>query len=140
MKFRQGFVSNSSSCSFVVIGYKIPKDESYYEMLLERLIPEQWESYKEKYINGKGLSKSDIKSHITEMIYELPYDMYDNDENGFDSDTHMVIGDEISSGDNNILERNEINLNTYSIPSLEKIFNDENIKYEYVLITGTRMC
>ncbi len=27
MKLRQGFVSNSSSCSFVVIGIKVPKDK-----------------------------------------------------------------------------------------------------------------
>lgn len=143
MKRRMGFVSNSSSCSFVVIGYKISKDNHIKEKLMEFFNKDAWNEYKETYIsdweNADQYEKNDAFLDCQDF---LPFDVYDNEEDGYSSNTHMVIGDEIARSDDNQMEQEEISVDrlTKDDIKLVEFFDDNVIDYEKIVLTGTRMC
>jgi len=138
-----GFVSNSSSCSFVVIGYKISKDNHIKEKLMEFFNKDAWNEYKETYIsdweNADQYEKNDAFLDCQDF---LPFDVYDNEEDGYSSNTHMVIGDEIARSDDNQMEQEEISVDrlTKDDIKLVEFFDDNVIDYEKIVLTGTRMC
>jgi hypothetical protein len=78
MKKRVGFVSNSSSCSFVVNGLKIKKDYSIIEKLVKMLYPNRYQEYIDEYAGGE--SSGDIA--IDFLLEEDLLDIFDDVETG----------------------------------------------------------
>ena len=148
MKIRTGFVSNSSSCSFVVLGYKIPKDKSTVYNILTKLYPTEWEEYVLKYVfkDGKTVDMDnipDLHEHVQEFMYiSTEFQIYGNEEDGYSSDTHMVVGNEIASGDDDTFDTTEYKIEEFGVgmENLIEVLDDLDLEYEKVIITGTCLC
>jgi len=138
MKRRVGFVSNSSSCSFVVLGYKIPKNYNIITKIVKVLYPEKFTEYVKKY----GDRFTDIDELSREFILDNDiFELLDNDECGYDSDDFMVIGETIMEGDEIETDEIEIDISEYKpYKNIVKVLDDQNIDYKKILLTGIKMC
>jgi len=134
MKIRSGFVSNSSSSSFVLLGIKI-EDSNYQQLcenyldkeLLEKEIKEQKESkwYNEKY----GVEYSEIWWENNNTI------------EGFDiiqDDGPTYFGKTLAEGEYDYLENGSISLEEFNemIEKVKEKFPDKECKIWY----GTYAC
>ena len=101
MKIRNGFVSNSSSCSFMCIGYRIKRDDDEALMKLAKII------------NEKPLEKDDD-------IYDI---IYDSDEVIVDED-YIYIGftSEVHDYDYDVTEQ-EIEIDEIHKMANKELFN-----------------
>ena len=106
MKIRQGFVSNSSSSSFVAVGLKIPKIA---------LNDEMWR-----------------------VSNKVGYNIYNDGEDGYESDTHFVIGREIALEDDGYMESEEVTQEEMD-KMTDEIKEKFNVDGEVIIIAGTRM-
>jgi len=138
MKIRKGFVSNSSSCSFVVAGYEVKKDDNILFDMVSKMYPKETEEYIKKYPDW---SKYEIATSIIDMYGNI--EVLNDIEVGYNSDTHMVIGISLAEGDDcNMFDNNE-----YSFNDIAKLIKDigESLKKcgvdrKKVIVTGVRMC
>lgn len=69
MKFRNGFVSNSSSSSFIISGYKFEENKSTLKKILS--------AYKEKYPENYEKAESIVKEEYDVSAEENYDDIYD---------------------------------------------------------------
>jgi len=152
MKYRSGFVSNSSSCSFVLLGFKVDNNINTRIEILKNLAPEEWDKFMKEYCpeyyNG---TENDKRGCSQEFIYEVLEDKFkedltiaDDGETGYDKeDGKMVIGLEVARSYENTFDDDIINLNDFTSPLLnkmKKVINENDIEHEFVLLTGTKMC
>lgn len=117
MKLRDGFVSNSSTSSFVICGYKI-SGENLYQNIIQKLLGITIENIidkikKEDYYKDKDIDQKDIESHCSEWLYDIK-----NEQEGIDfyMPEHVdgiLVGItivDISNGDCEYVEDQEINM------------------------------
>ena len=133
MKIRQGFVSNSSSSSFILVGIKLD-DSLNTEELAKKYIKEEVIT---EYI-GSDIDKytgDDSDGWWNDLWYECAYDGDFIDENlDFINDDDRSFLGKILADDDDDLEDGE-----YSISELSKIadgFGFEDCKIYF----GTRQC
>ena len=140
MKKRVGFVSNSSSCSFVVNGLKIKKDLSIIEKLVKSLYPNRYQEYIDEYADGE--TSGDIARDF--LLEEELLDIFDDDETGYSNKDYMVIGDLITHINEEMMDSFEIDLDDpekpESIIKVIKVLDKLGIEYKRVIIGGTMMC
>jgi len=139
MKIRRGFVSNSSSCSFVVIGYKMPKDYSFIEEIIENIYPDDWKKYKEEYFK-KG---DNIIDHWCDFCGDKSIVLLDDEEKGYCSNDNMIIGKTISeTNDVYIMDETVVFIKDLEkdISEIGSVLENHGIERNTVLITGTKMC
>ena len=126
MKVRAGFVSNSSSCSFLSIGFVLKKDN--YPILKIAEIAK-----------GEPLTEEE-KKDPWEIFYEnCDYNFYLHGEDGM-KEGEIGIGKEVfSSSDDDYIEPCK-----FSINDIKKIGEEIKAKYNFegdpVLFGGQRMC
>jgi len=137
MKIRQGFVSNSSSSSFVVFGFKVKDDPKLICKLLS--------------LSTEKLDLDDADDD-NDDLWNLIYDVtrHPNSEfviiNGeYSSDNTVIIGNEITvatSSDNSDLE--ETSFSIEELKAMEKRFKELQqefgIEAEIKLFTGMQAC
>jgi hypothetical protein len=74
MKIRQGFVSNSSSCSFIICGFKLPEEKSVetYKKITKKTDEDiRYDMLKEPYYKDKKEIKDfDIEDYCQESLWE----------------------------------------------------------------------
>ncbi len=124
MKTRQGFVSNSSSSSFIILGCKVSE-----EMLGDIFADEVKEYLREWKPNG--YNEEDLSDAIQETAWDK--DVF-SDDNGF------ILGEVLGMVSDGYLDSKE-----YGIEELQKMTKEIADKYgvdekEVKLSFGTRAC
>lgn len=139
MKTRNGFVSNSSSCSFVLIGYEVPKEEinlhSLYRFLFEA---------KPQY------PEADDQDDFEDMMYEGIMDKLDdldlfysnNTDMGSPKDGICIFGVQLAllGSEDPELHYTSNSLDGELIERVKNIGKNFGINEEPKIITGSRLC
>lgn len=137
MKKRNGFVSNSSSCSFIAVGLIIKKDDLDKEKVLKEVFKCDQEKIDEYKSCEGGLNKLFHKKFCDNSIYDFKYDS----EMGYEPEEGYVFLCETLKEWN---DEDEDLTGEYSFEELQvkvnKIKETFNVDGEVKLITGVRMC
>lgn len=137
MKIRSGFVSNSSSSSFVVKGYLLPKDNFDYNKMIE--IMDKFE-----FDYGEDLDEDTIKDifywEFTDMLSSKDIYIGTNTEDGCPDDDTLMIGELLAEVDDEGGYFDTMVLDLENSPSLEDLKEKLDINAPIKIIVGTRCC
>lgn len=137
MKIRSGFVSNSSSSSFVVKGYLLPKDNFDYNKMIE--IMDKFE-----FDYGEDLDEDTIKDifywEFTDMLSSKNIYIGTNTEDGCPDDDTLMIGELLAEADDEGGYFDTMVLDLENSPSLEDLKEKLDINVPIKIIVGTRCC
>lgn len=136
MKIRQGFVSNSSSSSFVLKGFVLPKDSLTFEDKLN-IMDKFGFNYKkyDKYINKEDIDDIfyyEFRDHISDKIGML----HDSEDGAPDSDS-IAIGEMLFDCEDYTYT---MVVDTDLTPTLQQIKEVFNINDSVKVVCGTRYC
>lgn len=136
MKIRSGFVSNSSSSSFVLKGFVLSKDSLTFEDKLN-IMDKFGFNYKEydEYLNEEDIDEIfyyEFRNHISDKIAVLQ----DVEDGAPDFDT-IVIGEMLFDREDYM---DTMVLNTDLTPTLQQIKEVFNINDSVKIVCGTRCC
>ena len=137
MKIRTGFVSNSSSSSFVVKGYLLPKDNFDYNKMIK--IMDKFE-----FDYGEDLDEDTIKDifywEFTDMLSSKNIYIGTNTEDGCPDDNTLIIGELLAEADDDGGYFDTMVLDLENSPSLEDLKEKLDINAPIKIIVGTRYC
>ena len=137
MKIRTGFVSNSSSSSFVVKGYLLPKDNFDYNKMIK--IMDKFE-----FDYGEDLDEDTIKDifywEFTDMLSSKNLYIGTNTEDGCPDDNTLMIGELLAEADDEGGYFDTMVLDLENSPSLEDLKEKLDINAPIKIIVGTRYC
>jgi len=138
MKIRNGFVSNSSSSSFVVIGFTVDRDKYTLLDIAKVLNPDDFSEITPELIEEDVALKN--------LLYDFAsgsdsFVIRDNEEDGAPSGK-ILIGVEIACiDDNGEIDTIEVDLETDADVSLIKnIMSQLEIETSLKVLTGNRVC
>lgn len=137
MKIRTGFVSNSSSSSFIVKGFLLSKEDFNYKKMIE--IMDKFE-----FNYGDDLEEDNIKdifyNYFIQELRDKKMFMSYYAEDGSPDDNTIIIGELLAEIDyeEGYLETSVLDLETS--PKLDEIKEKMEIDSPIKIIIGTRCC
>ena len=137
MKIRTGFVSNSSSSSFVVKGYLLPKDDFDYNKMIEIM-------NKFEFDYGEDLDEDTIKDifywEFADMLSSEKIYIGTNTEDGCPDNDTLMIGELLAEADDEGGYFDTMVLDSENSPLLEDLKEKLDINAPIKIIVGTRYC
>lgn len=137
MKIRSGFVSNSSSSSFVLKGYLLPKDNFDYNKMIEIM-------NKFEFDYGEDLDEDTIKDifywEFTDMLSSKNIYIGTNTEDGCPDNDTLMIGELLAEADDEGGYFDTMVLDSENSPLLEDLKEKLDINAPIKIIVGTRYC
>lgn len=137
MKLRLGFVSNSSSSSFVVKGFLLPKDNFDYNKMIE--IMDKFE-----FDYGEDLEEDNIKdifyNYFLDELRDKKMFMSYYEEDGSPDDDTIIIGELLADIDSSEGYIPTTVIDTEPSPKLDSIKEKMGIDSPIKIIVGTRCC
>jgi len=149
LKIRTGFVSNSSSSSFVAYGYLLSKDDyNDRKSLLKLFKTEILDELMEKITGSKLLDISkDDDDYYDDLFYDLQSNnliICDDPENGAPDDKHCFVGFVINSTDESggcwDEENAFVNVSAFNTLLNKYIDPDEVGGADPGLLTSSKLC
>lgn len=123
MKLRIGFVSNSSTSSFVICGFKIPSEGSYLSMMqkiLGKTAEEIVGEMKQRaYYKDKAITQDEIESYCADGVHEIRAKDDGVDVEMGEGIDGIIVGISLASPGDYEMEETEINL-----PEIQKKLED----------------
>jgi hypothetical protein len=141
MKIRTGFVSNSSSSSFVAIGFNLKNTGFSTIEILKKLGWDAEVKYKEFEDKDKYTLEDFVSDYRWEAFDELGLRFLNNTEDGV-REGDKVICRFIAETSDDYFEQEAINIGTFmnKFGDLEELRKKIVPDIEMQLYTGTRMC
>lgn len=137
MKFRLGFVSNSSSSSFVVKGFLLPKEDFNHNKMIE--IMDKFE-----FDYGDNLEEDNIKdifyNYFLDELRDKKMFMSYYEEDGSPDDDTIIIGELLADIDSSEGYIPTTVIDTEPSPKLDSIKEKMGIDSPIKIIVGTRCC
>ena len=124
MKIRNGFVSNSSSSSFVILGFKLEKGTDIAETIIDEY---------EQYENG-------YSEHPQPFSEYKNIEVLTNTEDGAPDDDNIVVGKKvIDVHSDEVLESEVIDFDKI-VREVKEFQKEKGIDAPLKMYAGTRMC
>ena len=137
MKFRTGFVSNSSSSSFVVKGFLLPKEDFNHNKMIE--IMDKFE-----FDYGDNLEEDNIKdifyNYFLDELRDKKMFMSYYEEDGSPDDDTIIIGELLADIDSSEGYMPTTVIDTEPSPKLDSVKEKMGIDSPIKIIVGTRYC